>query len=72
MFPIFSSNIKGIDHIPDGDSGTLLVEFNSGDKWAYDGVAEDVYQKFRTAESAGKFYHAEVRGKYASRKIEEE
>lgn len=72
MFPIFSSNIKEIDHIPAGDSGTLVVRFNSGDTWSYADVPESVYQEFRTAKSPGSYYHGSVKGKFLSTKIEEE
>lgn len=72
MFPVFSSNIKEIGHDgTDGESGSLTVRFTNGVTYEYESVPESIYQQFRTADSAGKFYHSEIRGKFEGRKVEE-
>lgn len=71
MFPIISSNIRGIDHKPSAAGGTLFVWFNKGAAWAYDGVSEAIYQQFRTSPSAGRFYADHIKGKYEGRKLAE-
>lgn len=44
--------------------GELLVELNNFTTYAYPDAAREVFDNFRDAESAGRFFNAEVRGKY--------
>ena len=50
---IKSSNIKSAEY--DTETKDLVVEFNNGAKYKYDGVPHQVYTKLRLAESQGKF-----------------
>ena len=56
-----SSTIASIDH--DGNN-KLTVEFKSGGEYHYD-VPESVYHAMKSAPSAGKFHHANVKGKFS-------
>ena len=41
----------------------VLIEFKNGGKWKYSGApAQELFQKLSEAESAGKFFHANIRG----------
>lgn len=61
-----SSNIKALGYAPD----TLLILFNSGITYSYDGVPADVFEAMAKAESVGKFFHQAVRGKYHYTKVD--
>ena len=58
---VVSSNIQAIGH--DG-ANTLYIRFNSGTTYEYDGVPFSVYENLTGAESVGKAFHRDVRGKY--------
>ena len=68
--PVESSNIASIGYDP--TSKILAIEFKSGGCHHYAGVTPEVYAGFLSADSKGKFFHATVRGKFDSRKLEEE
>lgn len=55
-----SSNIKSVGH----DGQVLEVEFKSGDVYEYANVPSEVYESFVGAESIGKFFFKEVKGKF--------
>ena len=57
-----SSNIKSVGY--EGDSKTLLVEFKNGSKYVYEDVPAELFEAFGKADSAGKFFFLNVRGKY--------
>ncbi len=63
-FAIDSSSIKtaGYDH------GTLCVEFTSGHLYAYQ-VPAEVFEAFASAESKGRFFGTQIRGKFTSAKL---
>ena len=50
----------------------LLVEFKNYSVYVYDGVAEEVYEKFVSAESKGKFFASDIKDKYEYFKLEAE
>lgn len=63
-----SSNIKAVTY--DDDKKTLLVEFKLGGKYVYEEVPVELYESFSKAESAGKFFFANVRNKYKFTKLD--
>ena len=68
LWTLHSSNLKGIDYLDEG--GLLFVHFLKGQVWEYSGVPRSVYLAFRDAPSAGKFYAAEIKGKYTGRLVD--
>jgi hypothetical protein len=48
---------------------TLEVEFKSGGIWQYFDVPESVYYEMKYASSCGKFFHANIKGKYAESQV---
>jgi hypothetical protein len=62
MNPVVSSNIGAIGY--DGVTRELHVQFKSGRTYKYSNVPLDVYDAFLAAESKGKYFAANVRGKY--------
>ena len=58
-----SSNISSIGY--DSDKLTLEVEFRTGKVYQYWNVPKDVYDALIASESKGKYFHSEVRSKYA-------
>lgn len=62
-----SSNIGAIAYDP--VSAVLQVDFNSGNRYHYFGVEEDLADRFEESESKGKFFHKEIRENYAYAKI---
>lgn len=51
------------------DNRTLTITFTSGGKYKYDDVPEDVIDAFWNAESAGQFYHRNIRGQYKQERV---
>lgn len=43
---------------------TLAIQFKNGGLYHYTGVPQEVVDQLRAAESAGKFYMQQIRGKY--------
>lgn len=62
-----SSNIEDIGY--DEATRTLAVGFVNGSIFHFAGVPPQLVDAFRKAPSAGKFFHAAVRGKFTSRKV---
>lgn len=70
-----SSLLTSIGYDP--KEGVLEIEFprkghppGEGSVYQYDRVPVSVWQDFQAAESHGKFFLADIKGKYAYRKIE--
>lgn len=42
----------------------LVLHFKSGKAYSYDGVPQKVFDGLLSAESAGKYHHAHLKGKY--------
>ena len=57
-----SSSIASIGY--DEASGTLEVGFASGEIYEYFNVPKDVYERFRAADSKGRFFHLKIKDKY--------
>lgn len=64
---IKSSNIKRTEF--DTEQKKLVVEFNNGTKYEYEDVSHQIYTKFRSAESQGKFFSTEIAKKYKFKKL---
>lgn len=70
MTPVTSSNIAKLGY--DVADMILVIEFKSGGTYHYKGVSIDQFRAFITAESVGKHYHSDIRGKFDAEKIEED
>ncbi|MDB5447913.1 MAG: hypothetical protein JWQ97_3230 [Phenylobacterium sp.] len=57
-----SSAIRAIDYDP--PRRQLRVTFQSGERYAYEGVPGEVCRAFVEAPSKGRFFQAEIRGRY--------
>lgn len=64
-----STNIKGIEYRK--ELRILVVHFLKNGVWEYTDVPPEVNQSFRDSPSPGKFYAAEIKGKFAGRKIDD-
>ena len=53
-----------------GHSRVLEIQFESGRIYQYFNVPEDVYEEMLKAESKGKYFNANIRGKYIYQEIE--
>jgi hypothetical protein len=62
MKELESSHLSGYEYYPDG---RLVVYFRGGRAYTYKDVPSEVAKGLDTAESAGKFFHANIRDKYA-------
>ncbi len=60
--PVSSSNISAIGYDP--DSEVLEVEFTNGALYSYSGVSLGEYEGFISADSKGKYLHANIKGRY--------
>jgi len=58
-----SSNLYGSGY--DADKKELYLQFHNGDIYTYSGVEEDVYDSLNRASSAGKYFHANIKGVYS-------
>lgn len=56
----------------DQASGTLTVRFRGGPSYAYVHVPAEVYQSMLAAESMGRYYSNEIRGRFTSRRLRAE
>lgn len=65
--PVRSGTIGTVGY--DTTSHTLAIEFQSGHLYYFAGVAPDVAADFLKAESIGKTFSQEIRGRYQSEKM---
>lgn len=63
-FAVDSSNIKSVGY----EGGVCVVEFSSGDVFAY-GMPAAEFEAFAAAESKGKYFAAHIRGKVSGSKL---
>lgn len=70
MTSVRSSNIVAIGY----KDGTLRVQFSNGTEYDYkgEGVNAELFNSFMNAESAGKFFHQNIKGKLSGTKVERE
>jgi hypothetical protein len=64
---IKSSNIKKTEY--DTETSKLIVEFNNGFKYEYEGVPHQAYTAFRKSESQGKYFTTDISKKYKYKKL---
>lgn len=64
---ITSSNIKRTEY--DTETKNLLVEFNNGSKYNYEGVPHQLYTQFRMSESQGKFFNSSISKSFKYKKV---
>jgi hypothetical protein len=62
-----STAVRQIDY--DAPRYRLMVTFVSGRAYVYDGVPQDVYDTFRTADSKGAFFNRYIRDRYRYREV---
>jgi hypothetical protein len=68
IVPISNSSL--IDQLERTEEGVVRVTFKStGAVHEYDGIPAVLFNQWTQAESAGKFFHANIKGKYESRKV---
>lgn len=67
MIPVDSSNIESIGW--DEVDEELFITFNSGSTYVYSEVPKEVFDSMMNAESKGKFFHANIKGKYSYDKV---
>ena len=65
--PVVSSNILSIGY--DAKTFTLEIEFKGGAVYQYSNVPPEVHAQLMSAESHGKFFHANIREEFACQKI---
>jgi hypothetical protein len=69
MQPINSSMAKAIGY--DRTHQTLQVEFNNGSIYEYAGVEQQTWESLQTADSTGKFYNSQIKGKYQCDRVDD-
>lgn len=65
--PIVSSNLSGAFH----DGKDLYLEYVKGPVYKYEDVPVQVYDELLVAESAGKFFHLNIREHFAYERVAE-
>jgi hypothetical protein len=68
--PVKSSQLKSVGF--DAESGILEVEFNGGGIYRYLSVTKETHQGLMEAQSIGKYFGQQVRGKFKFEKQEPE
>lgn len=53
----------------DEDKSLLTLTFNSGGSYEYEEVPKQVFTDMLAAESAGKYFHSNIKGKYEAKKV---
>lgn len=64
MQPVKSSNIEAIGY--DEHTKTLKIKFKSGGTHSYADVPKLDYERLLSAQSIGKYFHANIRNKFKS------
>jgi hypothetical protein len=67
MQKVTSSNIESVGH----DAETLRIKFTTGAEYDYQGVSEETFRGMLGAESVGRYFAANIRGKYQHKQVEE-
>lgn len=65
MQHVVSSDIESVGY----EDGTLYVRFHSGGTYSYDEVPEAVYRSLMSAPSPGRYFIANIKGRYPYRKL---
>lgn len=64
---VFSSNVQTVAY--DSEAGEMVVTFNSGRVYAYEGVPEEVANDLSKTASVGQMLNSEIKGVYNFRRI---
>ncbi len=64
---VTSSNIKEITYNTDDKS--MIITFNNNIQYKYFNVENSIFEEFIDAESVGRYFLTEIKGKYESQKI---
>jgi len=67
MIKVKSSCISAVGY--ESNFGDLIIEYNTGNRFAYQKVPYEMFQKLMKAESKGKFVNQFIKGKYDFRRI---
>jgi hypothetical protein len=70
MPAVNSSALKAIDYRP--VEHQLVLKFSSGEVYQYDQATEELYREFLAADSKGRFFQSEIRGRLPFRKLKPE
>jgi KTSC domain len=62
MVPVASSHIKAVGY--DEATSSMAVEFHNGSTYRYEKVPAEIHVGLITAESPGRYFAANVRGKF--------
>lgn len=65
MIPVSSSDISSIGY----ENGILHIHFHSGGLYQYTNVPQSVYNGLMSASSHGKYFHANIKGRYGDKRI---
>jgi hypothetical protein len=68
MIPVNSAIIREIGYEP--KEQRLTVVFNSGGRYTYDGVSLELWGKFLTSKSKGRFFAEEIKHNHRFRRSE--
>lgn len=66
--PVQSGSIASAGH----DGHALEVEFKNGGVYRYAGVPKSAYDEMLAADSVGRYFHGNIRGKFDSVKVTED
>jgi hypothetical protein len=69
LSPLKSSNLEAAGYDP--ATRTLTVKFKNGGTYHYEGCTQEHYDGLCSAESAGKYLHTTIKGKYNHRKADQ-
>ena len=58
-----SSNLLSADY--DQETGSLTIQFQSGDEYTYANVPPETYRGLTLAGSAGQFFHRHIRDRFS-------
>jgi hypothetical protein len=70
MLPINSSMATAVGY--DGGKNILQVEFHNGAVYQYSDIDQDTWQDLHQADSIGKFFNENVRGKYQYERVDDD
>ncbi len=62
MIPVNSRNLAAVDY--DEESRTLFIWFQSGGRYKYFDVPEEIFHGLLNAGSKGKYFHAHIKNTY--------
>ena len=67
MIQVESSNIDSIGR--DEATGVMRIQFQNGGLYAFKGVPISTFNEFLGAESKGKYFASQIKGKYESERL---